>query len=309
MITAKCFYNRGYNMNDNYNDIKLAVIGGDLRMIYCAASLADSGFEVGFCGFDNVPADCGDAVRCRTPEDAVKGAAAVILPVPYSADSCRINAPFSSSEIRVAGLLQLVMPTQLLLGGMLSDGFVNRAEELSITVTDYMKDEELTVKNAVTTAEGALELALRELPVTLHNKPVLVLGYGRVGKAVSSLFKAVGCDVTVCARRADALAWAYAAGCKTAPMKDICRAAQNKTLIINTVPDTVLDGNVLSFVGKNTLIIDLASHPGGVDFEAAARLGVRTYHALSLPGKTAPETAGKDIADAVRAILIKRGIV
>ncbi|MBO4422954.1 MAG: dipicolinate synthase subunit DpsA [Clostridia bacterium] len=296
-------------MNDNYNDIKLAVIGGDLRMIYCASALADKGFEVCFCGFDSAKTDCGGAVRCRTPEDAVKGAAAVVLPVPYSADGCRVNAPFSASEIRISELLPRVMPTQLLLGGVLSDSFIGRAEELSITVTDYMKDEELTVKNAVTTAEGALELALRELPVTLHNKPVLVLGYGRVGKAVSSLFKAVGCNVTVCARRGDALAWADAAGCRTAKMKDICRAVPDKSVIINTVPELILDKIVLSFADEQTLILDLASHPGGVDFEAAARLGIRTVHALSLPGKTAPVTAGEDIADAVVSILSKRGVI
>ncbi len=310
MIMAKCYYTKkDIRMNDLYNSVKLAVIGGDIRMIYCAAYLSELGFEVSFCGFDSTKTPCGGAVRCRNTIDALKGASAVILPVPYSTDGCRVNAPFSASEIRVAELLTHVMPTQLLLGGVLSDGFINRAEELSLTVTDYMKDEELTVKNAVTTAEGTLELALRELPVTLRSKPVLVLGYGRVGRAVASLFKAVGCGVTVCARRADALAWAYAAGCGTVFMSDLCRAASGKALIINTVPDLILDKNVLSFADEKTLIIDLASYPGGVDFDAAARLGIRTLHALSLPGKTAPVTAGEDIAETVVSVLKKRGVI
>ena len=293
----------------NYNDIRLAVIGGDMRMIYCASALADAGFEVGFCGFDNAAVEYTNAVRCRSAEDAVKGAAAVVLPVPFSADGCRLNAPFSNREIRWCDLLSLITPTQLVLAGVCSDGFLNRADELSLSVSDYMKDEELAVKNAVTTAEGALELALRELPVTLNGAAVLVAGYGRVGKAVSALFKNVGCDVTVCARRADALAWARASGCNTAEIKDVCRAVGGKTLIINTIPGLVFDRNVLSFADKGALLLDLASLPGGVDFDAAAGLGVKTVHALSLPGKTAPRTAGEDIADTIISILERRGVI
>ena len=57
-------------MNNNYNDIKVAVTGGDMRMIYCASALADAGFEVGFSGFDNAAIERTGAVRCRSAEDA-----------------------------------------------------------------------------------------------------------------------------------------------------------------------------------------------------------------------------------------------
>ena len=296
-------------MNNKYNDIRLAVICGDMRMLYCARELAGRGFEVGFYGFENTGADCGDAVRCRTVEDAVKGASAVILPVPLSRDGVRVNAPFCREELRLDRLINLIQPTQLVLAGVCRPSFLSAAEESSLTVVDYMKDEELTVKNAVTTAEGTLELAMRELPVTVNGLQTLVLGYGRVGKTVAAAFSALNAKVTVCARRTDALAWAFAAGHETAKMKDICRAVQGKALIINTVPAQVLDNNVLSFADKDALVIDLASAPGGVDIEAAFRLGIKTVHALSLPGKTAPLTAGTDIADAAAAIMERRGVI
>lgn len=294
---------------DKYNDIKIAVIGGDMRMIYCASSLSELGFEVSFCGFDSAAAEYTGAVRCRTVQDALKGAAVVVLPVPFSSDGCRLNAPFSNREIRLSDVMTLITPTQLVMAGVCSAAFLDRADELSLSVTDYMKDEELAVKNAVTTAEGALELALRELPVTLNGAAVLVAGYGRVGKAVSSLFSAVGCSVTVCARRGDALAWARAAGCGTAKMKDLCRAVGGKTLIINTVPELIFDKNVLSFADESSLVMDLASLPGGVDADAAKSLGIKTVRALSLPGKTAPQTAGRDIADTVTSIMERRGVI
>ena len=56
------------------------------------------------------------------------------------------------------------------------------------------------------------------------------------------------------------------------------------------------------------LVIDLASKPGGVDFDAAARLGVKAFWALSLPGKVAPVTAGKSIKTTIYNILTELGV-
>ena len=45
----------------------------------------------------------------------------------------------------------------------------------------------------------------------------------------------------------------------------------------------VLDETVLKGLPQETLVIDLASRPGGTDFEAAKRLRTRVVWALSLP--------------------------
>ena len=50
-------------------------------------------------------------------------------------------------------------------------------------------------------------------------------------------------------------------------------------------------------------MIDLASKPGGIDFDAARELGVNTIWALSLPGKVAPISAGQIICDTIHNIL------
>ena len=51
----------------------------------------------------------------------------------------------------------------------------------------------------------------------------------------------------------------------------------------------------------------IASLPGGTDFDAADALGIRAEHALALPGKCAPDTAGALIAQTVLTILQERG--
>ena len=54
---------------------------------------------------------------------------------------------------------------------------------------------------------------------------------------------------------------------------------------------------------SDALILDLASKPGGVDWDAAQALGRRVVWALSLPGKTAPFTAGEIIAKTILHML------
>ena len=107
------------------------------------------------------------------------------------------------------------------------------------------------------TAEGAIQLAMEELPITLHGARVLVIGYGR---------------------------------------------------LVNTVPVRVLREAELADLKPGCLVIDLASKPGGVDFDAAARLGVKAFWALSLPGKVAPVTAGKSIKTTIYNILTELGV-
>ena len=148
---------------------------------------------------------------------------------------------------------------------------------------DYYKNEELLIENAIPTAEGALAIAMEELPITIFGSKVLVTGYGRVAKTAAKTFSALGASVTVAARKYSDLAWAGFDGCKTEHISNLSSAVKGKDIIINSVPSVIFDKSVL----KNTkgLIIDLASKPGGVDFEAAKELGSRVVWALSLPGK------------------------
>ena len=74
-------------------DIKIGVVGGDLRILTAAKELSAAGFEVALCGFSGYGGDIGDVTRCDTPESAVGGAAACVLPMPYSNDGVRISTP------------------------------------------------------------------------------------------------------------------------------------------------------------------------------------------------------------------------
>ena len=66
---------------------------------------------------------------------------------------------------------------------------------------------------------------------------------------------------------------------------------------------------ILSVLKRDCLVVDLASRPGGVDFAAAERLGIRALPALSLPGKSSPDTAGRIISETILNILCEKGVI
>ena len=173
----------------------------------------------------------------------------------------------------------------------------------SVVYIDYFEREELIIKNAIPTAEGVIEIALSEMPITLFESRVLVIGYGRVGKVIAEKFKALGSEVCVSARKCADFAWIKEKGMKAIHTESLENEVSKFDLVINTVPAKILDEKVLKNVRNDALILDVASKPGGVDFEVAKKLGKNVIWALSLPGKTAPITSGKIIKETIMNIL------
>ena len=282
-----------------------AVIGGDLRSAYLAGLLAADGYKVITSGFDST--DLPPCVTgCTNPAQAVSLADCVILPLPITTDGSTINAPFSRMRITLDQVLNALHQKQLLLGGQVSEVVEKEAESRGLVIHDYFQREELAVQNAVPTSEGAIQLAMEELPVTINGANCLITGYGRIGKTLSRLLILLGASVTVAARKFSDLSWAEAQGCASIEMSQLQNAG-DFDVIFNTVPVMLFDKDILSGLNKNTLLIDLASRPGGVDFNAAADLQIKTIWALSLPGRVAPKSAGLIIKNTILN-MIKEGV-
>ena len=194
---------------------------------------------------------------------------------------------------------------QFLVGGKISDVVRKEAECRGLVISDYLLREELAVMNAVPTAEGAIQLAMEELPVTIDGAKCLITGYGRVGRTLSKRLVSLGAQVTVAARKFADLAWAKSTGCETLELENLADAG-DFDVIFNTVPVMLFGRDILKGMEKETLLIDLASRPGGVDFNAAAEMQIKTIWALSLPGRVAPKTAGAIIKKTILN-MIKEG--
>lgn len=270
---------------------RIAVIGGDARQMWLAQALLRSGFRVRCAevpGMDDEPGGL---------YDALDGAQAVALPMPALTQDGRIRSE-RSAGIDVDAVAQSLTPGAVVFGGGLSRV---RAllEARGLRVFDYLDDEALTVANAVPSAEGALEIAMRELPVTLCGSRCLVIGYGRIGKALSARLHALHARVTVSARKPADRAAIESAGLRADRTGSYLHDLAQYDCIFNTVPAPVLREEHLRTLRPDCLLIDLASGSGGLAENAPPAL--HYIHALGLPGRCAPKTA----AEALKTMILR----
>ncbi|MDY3929688.1 MAG: dipicolinate synthase subunit DpsA [Clostridia bacterium] len=283
---------------------RISVIGGDLRQLTLAELLSGDGYEVSIYGFGKN--SMSDKYKIMKDLSEIKKSEVIILPMPVSLDNVNINSPLNDKEIPLRKLSEYAGKAKLVLGGRIGSDIYELFK--NVKCIDYYKREELSVKNAVPTAEGAVGIAMEELPITINKSKCLVVGYGRIGKTLSKILKSMGADVTVSARKYSDLAWIDVNGYNAVHSNDIIGVAEKFDIIFNTVPALILNEDVLKRVNPDCVIIDLASKPGGVDFEKAGDLGLNVIWALSLPGRVAPITSGKIIKETVDNIIAEEGV-
>lgn len=276
------------------------VIGGDRRQAALAESIANDGYSVYAWGFDRLPLE--ETVRQATLEEIAEKCMVIILPLPVTADGSTLNAPYAEEELILDDSFAALMRHREVYGGQIGK-LLSTSEYWNIMdVNDYFTREEFTVRNAAATAEGAVEIAMREYDRTICGSRCLVTGFGRIGKALAWALRGLGASVSVSARKPADLARIEVYGYTPVKSDEICRG-ENYDIIFNTVPAMVFSESVLSRIHSSTLMIDLASMPGGIDFDAARKRGLRTVHALSLPGKTAPRAAGEIIKNTIYTMM------
>ncbi len=276
------------------------VIGGDRRQAALAESIAKDGYSVYAWGFDHLPLE--ESVQQATLEEISEKCMVIILPLPVTADGRTLNAPYAEEEIVLDDSFAALMRHREVYGGQVAKLFSTSEYWNAMDVNDYFTREDFTVRNAAVTAEGAVEIAMREYDRTICGSRCLVAGFGRIGKALAWMLRGLGASVTVSARKPADLAWIDVYGYTPVKSDEIC-LGEKYDIIFNTVPAMVFFHKTLNRVDPSTLLIDLASMPGGVDFDAARERGIRTVHALSLPGKTAPRAAGEIIKNTIYTMM------
>ena len=279
----------------------VSVIGGDLRQITVAHELKKEGYHIFLYGFDkdiNLP-----ELEKEEDVDYALGSDIIILPVPVTFDGIHINSPYSENPLLIEEFLDGITPSAIVFGGQIKPNFAKALEEKGIKFFDYLSREELAIRNAIPTAEGAIKIAIEETPITINGSKCLVLGYGRIGKILAKMLAGLGADVTVEARKYADLAMIDFHGYGALSISDLKSKIKDYDIIFNTVPALLIDYDALSTMKKDSLIIDLSSRPGGVDFNIAKELGIKAIWALGLPGKIAPVTSGAIIKDTIMNII------
>lgn len=263
---------------------KIGMIGGDLRNRYFAEMLTEEGYEVSTYGLTDEENELSDVV---------KRSDYIISGIPFSQDNRMIQAPFLKKEISIEEVFSLLSKEKTFFAGSMKPEIKERFKDSEIRYYDFLEDERTTIMNVIPTVEGAIEFAIRNTDFTLFDSDILILGYGRIGKYLGRVLKALGAKVSVAARKESDLSWVSLEGNQALSYEQLNAVLNQFDVIFNTVPALVLKEEQIRLLKKSCFIIDLASKPGGVDFESAKKYGIEANLVLGLPGKTAPKSAAK----------------
>lgn len=256
------------------------IIGGDKRITLLAKKLQEDGHNVKTYGNE-----ISEIEEIKTKEELNNNKYEIIISgIPLSKDGKNVNMPLSNKTISLEEFKK-ISKNKKVFAGNIGD----------IEGDDVLKNEKLTILNTVPTAEGAIQIAMEETDCTLSGAKTLVLGFGRVGKTLCNKLKNIGAEVYCEARKEDDLAWIEVYGYNPVRLEDIRQNICKMDIIFNTIPTEILNKGELILMNKETLIIDLASYPGGVDYKTAEKLGIKAILALGLPGKVAADSTSEYI--------------
>lgn len=281
---------------------KFTILGGDERSVYLAYSLLKDGKDVKLFGFDAIKDEL-KVKEATSLEDAIKDADVIVGPLPFSIDGTTVNSIFSSVTINIIDVFEEINQGQILMIGKGDKSILDLGKKKDVHTEDYFSREEMQILNAIPTAEGAIQVAMEEQLTTIHGSNALILGFGRIGKVLAKMVHGIGANTFVVARKQHDIAWIKTLGYTPILFKDIAKYLCDMDIVFNTVPSLVLDEVLLKVLKEDSLVIDLASKPGGVDFEKAKELGVKVKWELGVPGKVAPITAAEVVKETIYNII------
>lgn len=206
----------------------------------------------------------------------------LLLPIPSLDENGYIKGGIKPDQL----LSQIPKDTVIFGGNLQPEAFYG------FKCIDLLKDYHYLSQNAAITAYCAYLRIGNALPVTLSRCPILIIGWGRIGKCLGALLKAVNADVTVAARKESDRATLESLGYTTADPAQWASLDKYRA-IINTAPMPVLTDT--STCREDCVFLDLASKPG--------ILAERVLWERGLPNRDAPESSGILIAETILRFL------
>jgi len=284
------------------NNYRICIIGGDARHLEIIHRLLELNAQVILVGFDQLEQAFTGCTSIKINELDFATVDAIILPILGIGPNGEIDTIFSKEEIYLTKEhLALTKQRCVIFTGVFNEKLDAMANSLNRKVVHLLERDDVAIYNSIPTAEGTVLMAIQNTDFTIHGSNVMVLGLGRVGITVARTFANLGAKVKVGARKSEHFARITEMNLQPFHLKDIRSELKNIDICINTIPTMVLTEKEIKQMLPHTLIIDLATKPGGTDFEFAKKRGIKAILAPGLPGVVASKTAGKILAN----ILIK----
>lgn len=283
----------------------IAVIGGDARYLELIRQLqALPNSTIVLVGFDRLEQSFTGLKQSEFYELKPAELDVVILPITGTDEFGNIETVFSDQPIQLTeSWFEELNKSAIIFTGMANSYLKELAKNAGVQLVPLLNRDDVAIYNSIPTAEGAIMMAIEHTDYTIHSSNVVVTGFGRVGHTIANKFSRLGANVSVASRSLSDLARITEMNLKAIPLEELPTHLDDCDLLINTIPALVIKQEAIERLPAHTVIIDLASKPGGTDFEFAEKRGIKAILAKSLPGVVAPRTAGKILANVIIQIL------
>ena len=285
--------------------VRLAVIGGDDREIYLIPELQRQGAYIIGLGLEKSPLS-HSIEHAGSFKELMGKADALLFPMFGTDERGLVKAKYSNTPIILNNDVLESIPLGVpLFIGWARPALKAAAQKMDIRLVEIANRDDVAILNSIPSAEGSIQMAMEATNITIHGSNSFVIGLGRCGITLVNMLKGMGAKVTVAARKSADLARAVEMGVGAVSISEIDDVIDQAEIIYNTVPALILDSYLLEKMSRDVVIIDLASIPGGTDFEYAQMLGITAQLAPGLPGIVAPKTAGKMLAKIYPPIILE----
>lgn len=285
--------------------LHVAVIGGDARQLEVIRKLTELDAKLTLIGFDQLDHGFAGATKAQLHEVHFSDVDAIILPVPGTSEEGKVETIFSNETVIFSEDILVKTPKHCTVYSGISNTYLDQImSHANRKFVQLFERDDVAIYNSIPTVEGTIMMVIQNTDITIHGSKVAVLGLGRVGMSVARAFHALGAKVKVGARRTEHLARITEMGLEPFHLLDLEKEVIDIDVCINTVPHLIVTASVISKMPPHTLIVDLASKPGGTDFRYAEKRGIKALLAPGLPGIVAPKTAGKILANVLSQLLL-----
>lgn len=284
--------------------MNVLILGGDLRYLEIIDDLK-SRYNVDLVGYKNTYID---GVRNIDIDDVSIGLYdVIILPVNGVMDKNMINCRFNNVLIELPKDLFVDTKDDVLIFSGISTPCLDKMLEVSNRNCVYMmKDKNVIRENSIPTAEGVLADVINNTECTLGDSKILVFGYGNVGRVIVAYLRYFNSDICVSIiddndkKDLDNLGIkCFYSNC----ISDLVSHISEADVIINTVPGTIISDNLIKYINRDCYVLDIASHPHGINSEVLDEFFIKNKLYLGIPGKIAPKTSGKILLKKINEVM------
>ena len=276
----------------DWKKLTIGMLGGDKREQEIARRAAATGADVRAHGFPWPENGIPNVKHLADAAQVLSGARFALFPIPGISASGALFAPAAPAPIVPdRAMLAGMAPRAHIILGWADKNLKAHAQALSIGLHEYEWDRSLMLQRTPAILEGLLRIVIENTAITIHNSNACVVGQGTIGTVLTRYLVALGAHTHIAARNPEQRAAAFVAGATPHVLEELPELAPRLDFIFSSVPSRVVGEDVLSRLPKSALVVDLAAPPGGVDFDAAKRLGLTAIWGRGL-GSRAPVTVG-----------------